>query len=213
MVERGFLHSLEPREIERQLLAIPRYLRMISVSKLIIAMVAGVLLTLVIVLPLMQSDESAIRIAFNQVPDAESDNTQPRMKNPRFESVDSDNQPFTISAVEAVQLDSDTVQLIQMKADIAMNDGAWIALEAKQGALQLGKKRLYLKGDIQILSNDGNEVNTQEAYIDLADGSATGRLPVSGQGTMGSLKADSFTISGEGDVLTFVGNVHLVLYP
>ena len=135
------------------------------------------------------------------------------MKNPRFESVDSDNQPFTISAVEAVQLDSDTVQLIQMKADIAMNDGAWIALEAKQGALQLGKKRLYLKGDIQILSNDGNEVNTQEAYIDLADGSATGRLPVSGQGTMGSLKADSFTISGEGDVLTFVGNVHLVLYP
>lgn len=212
MVERSFLHNLEPREIERQLLAIPRYLKMISLSKLLIAVVACLLLAVVIILPLMEGDDSAIRIAFNQVPET-SDTEKPRMINPRFESVDGDNQPFTITADEAVQVDNDTVKLIKMKADIAMNDGAWISMESKQGVLQLPKKRLYLKGDIHILSNEGNEVNTQEAYLDMASGTAVGRMQVNGQGPMGRLKSDSFRISEMGKTLTFVGNVRLVLYP
>lgn len=212
MVDSRFLQYWQPREVERQLLAIPRLLRLISMSKLAIGILVLALVTVVIVLPLLHEDDSVIRIALNQEPQAQS-TTLPKMLNPRYESTDGDGQPYTIRAEEAVQKDADTVQLSKIQADVALHKGYWLALQAEQGALQVKKKRMYLQGGIHIFSDAGYELRTEEAYVDMASSSALGDLPIQGQGPFGTIRANGFRIVGETQSVFFQDNVKLVLYP
>lgn len=212
MANSGFFQHWQPREIERQLLAIPRQLRLISFSKLMIGLLVVALLALVIALPLLQQEDSAIRVVFSEMPEA-GNAQKPVMLNPRYESVDSRNQPFTIRAKQARQQDIDTVELVKIQADMAMEGGSWMAMQAEQGVLQLKKKRGYLRGDIRMFSDDGYELHTQEAYLNMQDNAAYAQAAIRGQGPMGNIEADSYAISGKDRTLLFQGNVKLVLYP
>lgn len=212
MVDSGFLKHWQPQEVERQLMAIPRLLKLINMSKLMIGFVVVVLLGIVIALPLLHEDESAIRIVFSEMPEAGS-NEKPVMMNPRYESVDSRNQPFTVRAKQARQHDIDTVELQTIQADMALNEGNWLAMQAQQGMLQLKKKKMYLRGDVVMYSDDGYELHTEQVYLDVNNNTAYANSAIWGQGPMGKLKADSYQIAGEEQSVLFKGNVKLVLYP
>ena len=202
----------EPKEIERQLIAIPRMIRVVGVSKLLIGLVALSLLSVVILLPLLHKDDSAIRIAFNQMPET-SEVTKPVMLNPRYESIDGDNQPFMIRAKEAVQEDAETVKLLDVQADISLNKGSWLALRAARGFLQIASKKMLLEGSVQLFSDEGYELRTPSAAINMATNSASGERSIQGQGPFGSVSAGSFVIEGESQRLLFDNKVKLVIYP
>ena len=54
----------------------------------------------------------------------------------KFQSEDSDNQPYTITADKATQNSEnmDKILLDKPVADISLKGGNWVALKAKQGA-------------------------------------------------------------------------------
>ena len=65
--------------------------------------------------------------------------------NPRFESNDDKNQPYTITAKRAIQgeTNEDLVILEDPLADILLENGNWIAIKAEQGAYHLDVCRQY----------------------------------------------------------------------
>jgi len=201
-----------PRETANELQGIPRYLRMISLGKLLVGVLVLALLAVVIVLPLLEGEDGGMRIILSQLPQSESDE-MPRMLNPRYEGIDAENQPFTIRAQQAIQQDAESVRLIGLQGDIALKSGNWLALEAEQGLLQIMKKKLLLQGKVHLYSDDGNEFTTNRVLVNLETGDAWGPDPVSAQGQMGTISAGGFQMSTYYKAIRFTKRVKLVLYP
>ena len=210
--EKSFLNQLETQEVERKLNRIPAYIRLLSFGKLAIGAMVLILIAAVVVVPFVKSEDDGVRIALTQVDEA-TKVTRPIMKNPRYESVDGDGQPFTIRAHEAMQMDESNVQLNQIKADVSMNNGMWLALTAKQGKLDIDAQKMQLTQQVHLIANNGYELRTEKLNVDMKTSRAYGNQPVSGQGPMGHIKADEFLIEGEASRVLFTDNVKLVIYP
>lgn len=203
-----------PKENAMQLSGIPRYLKMIGFSKLLIGMVVVALITVVIVMPLANREETGMRIIMNQLPMAATgaDDT-PKMENPRFEGVDNKNRPFSVTAQRAIQEDISTVRLINLKAQIALENEKWMAISAQQGILQIPNKKMLLHGAVQFNASDGEAFTTEQILVNLGTGDAWGPKPVQAQAAMGSISADSFQFSQSYKAIRFSNHVKLIIYP
>ncbi len=203
-----------PKETSRQLMGVPRYLKMIGFSKLLIGMVVIALVTVVIVMPLANREETGMRIMMNELPVAQdqTDDT-PKMGNPRFEGVDSKNNPFVVTADQAIQQDISTVRLINLKAQITLKDGKWMAISANQGLLQIPHKKVLLDGKVEFTTAEGESFSTEQIMVNLGTGDAWGPKPVEAKAAMGTIRADSFQFSQSYEAIRFSNQVKLVIYP
>ncbi len=133
--------------------------------------------------------------------------------NPRFESTDEKNQPFTITAKRAIQSarDPSVVLLENPVADITMNSGAWMAAEAERGAYRQNADRLLLQGKVKLFHDKGYELKTEKLLLNLKSRDAWSDEPVSGQGPAGTLEATGMQADAVTDRLIFTGPVKLVL--
>ena len=91
------------------------------------------------------------------------------MLNARFDGYDEQGRPFSVSADEASQPSSirDIVDLSLPKGDILLNDGTWLALTAKNGQYDRQGKTLDLEGAVNLFHDQGFELRTATAAIDL----------------------------------------------
>ena len=199
----------EPREIERQLIAIPRYLRHVKLSKIFIGLAVIFLLAVVLIIPQMKGGD-AMRIALPTTKaSASKDATQ--MQSPHFESVDSKNQPFSVTAKTARQVDATHVKLEQIDGKINLAGGDSLTLKAQDGLYNLTTSELTLNGQVAIASSKGYLFETPALTAQLTDGKAAGEQPVTVTGPTSSLKADRFHFTDQGDHLFFDGNVSLTI--
>ncbi|MEL6757564.1 MAG: hypothetical protein AAFP81_14125, partial [Pseudomonadota bacterium] len=60
---------------------------------------------------------------------------------------------------------------------------------------------------------EGYEFTTTAARVFVQDGRIEGLEPLSGNGPLGYVRADSYEIEDEGDRVIFRGNVDLTIYP
>ncbi len=201
----------KPRENGRQLLAIPRYLRVIGFSKLLIGLIVVALITVVIAMPLANREETGMRIILNQLPVVADTNDKPKMESPRYEGVDSKNRPYIVTAKEAIQEDITTIRLIDLKANITLEDGKWVALEANQGVLQITNQKLLLQGKVHCYSSEGNQFLTEEILVNLGSGDAWGPKAVQAQSPMGAIAAGNVQLSMHYQAIRFGKGVKLVV--
>ena len=133
--------------------------------------------------------------------------------NPRFESIDSENRPFTITATRAVQSarDPSVILMDTPMADITLQDGIWIAVEAARGAYRQDAENILLEGVVTLFHDDGYELKTERLQVDLKQGQAFSDQPVSAQGPAGTLQASGLRAEAGGGHLVFTGPVRLVL--
>ena len=200
------------REISSLLGSIARYTRFVFFSKFFLLIIGIVLLGLVVALPMFNADNDNLRLVM--VPAKKmTDTIQPKMSNPRFQGVDNGNQPYTITADSAVQLEGKKVQLANLMADIMLKNKDWVEISADEGILDLPNKKLSLKGKVHLQQDKGYEFNTEIANIDLAKKLATGDQPITGQGSMGILRAKGFELRSDSSHILFTGPVALTLYP
>ncbi len=212
MTKSGLLNQLEPSEVEHRLKRIPVYTRLLNIGKISLGMMVLLLIAAVVVVPFLKPEEEGVRIALTQVP-VESNGEKPVMKNPRYESVDGDNQPFTIRASEAVQQDESEVLLRKIKADVALNNGLWLALSAATGVLEITAQKMFLKEKVHLIASNGYELNSNKVYVDMKQSMVRSNAGVSGQGPMGNVVANEFLIEGSSQRVLFENNVKLTIYP
>ncbi len=134
--------------------------------------------------------------------------------NPRFESVDQKQQPFTITAERAVQGTDDEGMLILEKpiGDILLNDGAWLAIKANQGAYKEETQKLLLNGNVRLFHDTGYSMETEKLYVDLKNSTAMSDVDVYIQGPAGTLNAKGLQGDNQSGNLVFTGPALMVLY-
>lgn len=136
-----------------------------------------------------------------------------QMVSPRFVSVDKANQPYSIIARSAVQSPGpqNVIDLDRPEAELTKADGTWLALIADYGRLDRDAELVDLSGRVDLFRDDGTEMLTERAHVDLKAGIAWGDLPVQVQGPFGLLTAEGFRFADHGSTVVFLGRSHLLL--
>ncbi len=156
------------------------------------------------------STSDGARLVFSQMKAV--GNIQNVMTNPYYHGLDKDNLPYSVLATQATQQDADTVLLENIKADMSTKNGQWLALHAGAGELKTSAKTLMLTKNVDMFYDGGYEFRSERAFVDINKGSASGDMPITGQGPMGTLRANRFSVLNRGEVIIFEGAVKVVIY-
>jgi len=192
-------------------MSVARYTRFVIFGKHFLWVMLALLIVMVGWIATYNSEEGSKRIVFTSAPQVTAP-LENLMMNPRYQGLDSHNQPYNILADHATQIDETHLMLDAVRAEITQHDGTWIALNAKNGAISIDEKQLDLTGGVELFSDTGYQVRTDHAHVDIRQGSAYGDAHVEGQGPAGTLQADSFEAQDRGQVMRFKGNVKVRVF-
>lgn len=191
--------------------------RHVSFLKVALPLVALILLGLVLAWPRLVPDPREFRLGTGggsgKITSTGEGETS-RMLKPRFVGMDQSNQPFAVTADAATHAGSaDRILLAEPKADVTTRDGSWVSVEAREGLYDRIKQTLGLRGEVSVFHDAGYEFHTAAADIDMMAGTATGTVPVEGQGPFGHLTAEGFQILDKGARILFTGKARVELRP
>jgi hypothetical protein len=225
-----------------------RYSRFVLIMKRILPLAAIALVAAVVAYSLQsrQPNQAQIALTFQQLGIVNNDLA---MLKPRLTGTDSSGNPFVVTADKARQYthDASRALLDNVEADLTLRDGNWFSATAPQGMLNAphpagaqcakttcaASQTLELWGPIAIYSDNGYEVHTTYAHVDMGNGIVRSPRYVRGQGPMGSFYADSFVFRFQGHVpgtskgptsrpvktsanaekkIFLYGNVHMTIY-
>ena len=155
--------------------------------------------------------EDRARVSFRRVLQVAPDSV--RVVEPRYQGIDQQERPFNVTADVATQNGGrqEVVELDRPRADILLNDGAWVLLESRKGVYDRERNHLDLSGEVTLWHDDGTMLVTEEAAVQLGAGSASGDAPVAAQGPFGTLTSDGFRLRDRGQVVVFTGKARAVL--
>jgi len=128
-----------------------------------------------------------------------------------YRSVDDHDRPYTVTAATAEQVSPERINLTTLKADVTLNDGTWLMLQAKHGVFLQHANQLDLSGAVTLYRDDGTTMTTASASVDLKNGAAASAEPTHAEGPFGTLDAQGFTLTDKGTAIQFAGPAHLVL--
>ncbi|MCZ4281539.1 LPS export ABC transporter periplasmic protein LptC [Kiloniella laminariae] len=186
----------------------------VSIAKVALPFFAVILILLVIVWPQLEEQVIAEGTAIGKSILGDTPDTLSAL-NPKYLGLDDQEQPYTIIAdlAEQSRERENEILLTLPKADISLHDGSWIALSARSGIYDKDAKYLTLDGNVNIFQDQGFEIMTQEAMIDVNAGSAYGQSEVNGHGPAGTVVSEGFVITDRGQRITFTGKSQLVILP
>ena len=134
------------------------------------------------------------------------------MIKPRLAGTDDAGNPFVVTFDTAIQdrKNPKRARLEKIDADMQIDKQRWLNARATRGFIDLGARTLVLWDWLSVYSDEGYELHTKTANVDLSAFVMTGP-EVTGQGPLGSLRADTFTIDRTTRQLVLTGNVHMTL--
>jgi lipopolysaccharide export system protein LptC len=176
----------------------------------------GAMLGLIVTFYILQNNTAATnsKVNFSVVTTSDgTPNVLSTILNPKLMSMDKKNQPFTVIAEKATQSNKDkTVLLEKVSGEIVMTNSRWVYVSSDNGKLE-NEKLLDLFGTVHLYTNDGYEVNTAEAHVDINSGTVHGDKEVEVTGFRGKIRGNGFDITEQGNLIKFAGPVNVTLYP
>ena len=169
------------------------------------------LIAAVIAYSLQPREQSRVAMTFEHMGNVANDLA---MIKPRLTGTDASGNPFVVTADSAAQdgRNAHRARLKNVQADITLNKKTWLSASAENGLLDADARTLKLSGAIAIYSDSGYELHTDGADVDLKTGLMRGPNPVTGQGPLGTLRADRFTVDRNAGQVHFMGHVKMQFY-
>ena len=170
-----------------------RYTRFVVVMRRALLGAAIVLVGIVVAYSLLPRQQQRMAMTFEKMGNVAGDLA---MIKPKLTGTDNKGNPFTVTADSAVQNPRNLRQatLRNVEADLTADDGQWLNLTSTRGFLDSDARTLQLVGVISAFSDQGYEVHTDLANVDLNRGIVVGPHHVRGQGPSGTFEADRFRI-------------------
>ena len=194
--------------------SVAQYSRFVSAMKIALPVAAGVLLLLVVLLPQFRGDDERFRIGMELIRGSNTDTLS--MTNARYSGTDDKGQPYSVLADGVRQQSSDkrVIELVAPKAEISLLDGTFLSAAAAAGTYDRDTQTLDLAGEVTVVQDKGNRLQTGSARVSLKEGAASGREQVNGEGPFGALSAaGGFDLSERGKFVTFHGPAQLTINP
>ena len=190
---------------------VARYSRIVRLMRLGLPITAAVLVLLIVIVPQFRGGEDRFRVGDSAVSDAAIDALS--MVNARYFGTDAQGQPFSVTAKsvrERTGADK-RIELGSPQADITLNGGTWLSVEAEAGLYDRNSDMLELTGNVSLFQDQGYEMHTAAATVNLKVGAAQSRRPVEGQGPFGQLSAAGFDLYDKGNLVVFAGPARVQL--
>ena len=189
-----------------------RYTRFVTVMKRALPLAAGALIAIVIVYAMLPRQSDKLSFAYERMGKIDNDLA---MLKPRLTGADRKGHPFVITADAAIQQAANVKRatLMNVQADLTLEQGRWLNATARKGFVDMDKGSLALSGGIAVFSDDGYELHTASADVDLKKGLFKGSVEVTGQGPAGTLRADSFEIDRNSNQIVLIGHVQMTILP
>jgi len=189
--------------------AIARRRFAVTWAKRLLPVLALALLSVIALWPEFQRVEETGRLAYRRVTGGQPDGAS--VTDARYRGVDEKGRPFTVTATRADQATEDRILLDSPKADMTLESGQWVMVEASKGVFVQGADQLDLSGGVTIWHDNGTTLRTPTAAVDLKAGAGAGNEHVDAQGPFGTLESEGFVLMDKGAVIEFTGNAHAVL--
>lgn len=133
------------------------------------------------------------------------------MVNARFTGRNIAGEAFVITADTARRRRADP-SIIDL-TNPRMVDDAGTDVEAPTGTYHQKEEYLDLFEAVKVRDGDGYEFTTTAARAFVQEGRVQGLEPLSGNGPIGDVRADSYEIVDDGDRVILRGNVDMTIYP
>lgn len=184
-----------------------RYTRFVTRMKRLLSLSAFAVIFAVLAFFFVERAPRQLQLSYEKLGTIDNDLA---MVNPRLTGVDAKGNPFTVTAKQAVQdaHNSKRASLIGVEADMNTEKG-WVNARAGRGVVDMSTHRLQLAGGIDIFTDNGYTMHADSASADLSSNVLTGDHGISGQGPLGSMRADTFRYDRASDHLNLHGHVHL----
>ncbi len=180
----------------------------ITITKWLLPVIALALLTAIAIWPEFDRATEQARIGMRRF----SGEVQGgKLVDARYHGVDEKNRPYTVTAATARQVTPNRIDLTSPKADMTVENGSWLMLQARQGTYIKNTNQLDLWQDVTLYRDDGTTLTTATASIDLKSGAAAGGDPVHVEGPFGVLDAAGFAVIDKGEAIQFTGPAHVIL--
>lgn len=188
-----------------------RYTRFVTIAKRALLLAALALIAAVLAYSLQPRETNHVAMTFERIGKVSNDLA---MIKPKLTGTDDDGNPFSVTADSAVQdgRSARRARLNNVQADMTLKDSGWMSATAKTGLVDASAKKLALWGGVSVFSDSGYELHTDEVHVDLANGIARGDHVVTGQGPLGSIRADRFRVDRQNQRIFLMGNVHMTIY-
>ena len=133
------------------------------------------------------------------------------MLNARFTGRNIAGEAFVITAEEARRrrADSSVINLTNPR----LVDDKGTEVSAPVGVYYQNAAHLDLFQAVKVRDAEGYEFTTTAARVFVQDGRVQGLDPLSGNGPLGDISADSYEIEDNGDRVIFSGNGDMTIYP
>jgi len=201
--------NVQPRQDLAGGAATRRSRGVVAAKYLLFALSAFLILT-IIIWPQVSERQNGQALDFAEVAKTTPSST---MTNARF--VSGGEKSVNVTASQVVQ-DAEfpsIVHLTEIAGDTTTKDGTWMHLSADKGLYDRETERLSLNGHVSLFTDEGNEIHSANAVINLARGEIDGGGPVMGHGPYGRFQATRFVIRDKGNTLLLTGDVRLVIEP
>jgi len=103
--------------------------------------------------------------------------------------------------------DPDHLDLKTIRAKLLSEDQSTVTMVARTGQMDTKQQLLNLQKDIFLQTSTGYEARLSQAFVDMANGIVTSDEHVDVKLTNGTITSDRLRITGNGEVITFEGNV------
>jgi lipopolysaccharide export system protein LptC len=187
-----------------------RYTKFVGVMKRALQVAAFAVVAAVLGFFLFQRQPAHVTMGFEQLGHVDNDLA---MVKPRLSGQDNDGNPFVITADAAVQdaKNPKRAQLKKVEADLSMGAKGWLNANAASGQVDMNAGMLQLNGGINVFSDEGYELHTASAFVDIKRGLMHGTEEVTGQGPGGILRADHFQLDRNNKLLILTGHVQMTI--
>jgi len=182
--------------------------RLVQAMKALLPLMAVSVLALLLFWPDIEGRDG--RLSFRRGPSLVPESLQ--LVAPRFQGVDELNRPYTVTARVARQPGQEEIMLMEFpRADILLNDGAWVYVESDHGRYNKPARLLDMVGNVQIYHADGTLFRTEAAAVQIDAGTAQSDRPTKVQGSFGTIESEGFEMFDRGQVIIFTGRARAIL--
>ena len=124
-----------------------------------------------------------------------------------FQGIDEFNQPFFLQAKKYQKIINNENKLLFEKpnAEINLRKGQWLTMIANKGIFDVEKQTLELMGDVLFLHSDGQQIDTNNAVIDLKKAIIYGNKKIFGKNETINFSSEGFKVVKTGKIFQLLG--------
>ena len=124
-----------------------------------------------------------------------------------FQGIDEFNQPFFLQAKKYQKIINNENKLLFEKpnAEINLRNGKWLTVIANEGIFDIEKQTLELMGDVLFMHSDGQQIDTNNAVIDLKKAIIYGNKKIFGKNETINFSSEGFKVVKTGKIFLLLG--------